>query len=56
MVFLFSVTWLAAARKLSTVAGLVESYFADPERGSHRPNARPKRPGTMALTGTISTT
>ncbi len=38
---------LAKARKLSTVAGLIETYFDDAEEGRHRPNARPKRSRTM---------
>ena len=39
----------AKARKLSTVAGLVEAYFEDAATGRHRPNARAKRPGSMKL-------
>lgn len=39
----------AKAKKLSTVAGLIEAYFDDAELGRHRPNARPKRPGSMKL-------
>jgi integrase len=38
----------AKARKLSTVADLVEGYFEAAERGKHRRNARPKRASTMA--------
>ena len=41
----------AAGRKLNTVEGLVERYLADAESGRHRPNARPKRRGTLALDG-----
>ncbi len=37
------------AGKLSTVADLIDAYLADAERGRHRPNGRPKRPGTLAL-------
>lgn len=39
----------AQSKKLSTVATLIESYLEDAARGRHRPNARPKRDGTMAL-------
>lgn len=39
----------AKARKLSTVAGLIESYFEDAEAGRHRPSARPKRASTMKI-------
>lgn len=36
-------------RRLRTIAGLAEAYFADAELGLHRANARgPKRPGTLA--------
>lgn len=37
------------ARRLSTVAGLIEAYFDDAEQGRHRPNARAKRQSTMML-------
>ncbi len=33
----------------ATVADLIESYLAASEKARHRPNARPKRPGTLAL-------
>ncbi len=39
----------ARAGRLNTITGLIESYLGDAEQGRHRPNARPKRPGTMAL-------
>ncbi len=37
------------ARRLHTLGELIEDYLADAARGKHRPNARPKRAGTMAL-------
>ena len=38
----------ARARKMSTVADLIEGYFEAAEKGRHRPNARPKRQTTIA--------
>ena len=38
----------AKARKLSTVADLIEAYFEAATRGKHRKNARPKRASTLA--------
>ena len=38
----------AKARKLSTLADLVESYFDAAEKGKHRRNAGPKRATTLA--------
>lgn len=35
-------------KRLNTVEGLAEAYFADAELGTHRFNAKPKRPGTIA--------
>jgi len=37
------------AAKLSTVGGLIESYFEAAATGRHRPNARPKRQSTLAM-------
>ena len=37
------------ARKLSTVAGLIESYLEDAAAGRHKPNGRPKRQSTLDL-------
>ena len=39
----------ARAKKLSTVATLIESYLDDAARGRHKPNGRPKRRGTLKL-------
>lgn len=39
----------AAGRRLDSVQGLIKGYLADAEQGRHRPNARPKRPGTLGL-------
>jgi integrase len=41
----------ARAKKLSTVATLVESYFEDAARGRHKPNGRPKRQSTLDMEG-----
>lgn len=35
-------------KRLNTVEGLAEAYFTDAELGTHRFNAKPKRPGTIA--------
>ena len=37
------------AGRLATVGDMIEAYLSDAEKGRHRPNGRPKRPGTMAL-------
>ncbi len=37
----------AAARKLNTISALGQQYFADAAMGLHRPNAKPKRIGTL---------
>jgi integrase len=39
----------AQAKKLSTVATLIESYFEDAARGRHKPNGRPKRTSTLNM-------
>ena len=35
-------------KRLNTVEGLADAYFIDAELGTHRFNAKPKRPGTIA--------
>lgn len=39
----------AKSRKAETVEDLIDAYLEAAERGTHRPNARPKRAGTMGL-------
>ncbi len=39
----------AKAHHPVTVAELINRYLDDAAKGGHRPNARPKRPGTMGL-------
>ena len=39
----------AKAKRLSTVSTLIESYLEDSAKGRHKPNGRPKRPGTLKL-------
>src|SRR4051812_18914885 len=36
----------ARAGQVATITDLVARYLADAEQGRHRPNGRPKRPGT----------
>lgn len=39
----------ATARRMHTVSDLLDAYFEDCETGRHRPNARAKRPSTLAM-------
>ena len=39
----------AKAKKLNTVADLIEDYFADAGKGRHKPNGRAKRVSTMTM-------